>query len=105
METIWASLFNGLAVFLGVFLGLRLNAKVSDAREKGETLLPPAIAHALTPQAQKAEFLPPMNEEEYEDYMDETSGHGELAQSVLAKMPWNSGRQKSPSSDSSSKTE
>lgn len=49
---------------------------------------------------EKAEYLPPMTEEEYEAHMDAESEHGELVKGVLSKLPWNSKPPNSPSSDS-----
>jgi len=95
MEPILNALLTGIAVFIS----MRLNRVVEKRIEEGRPLSP------WSPVREKAEFLPPMNDEEYDTYMDENSGHGELTKSVLAKMPWNLNRPKSPSSDSSSKTE
>jgi len=94
-------LLNFFATFLAVYLALQLHRTVEVKREKGEPIFPVFSS----PLEEKAEFLPPMDEEEYDAYEKAQSERGGLLRKVLAKAPWASNPQKSQSSDSSSKTE
>jgi hypothetical protein len=97
MEMILGALLNGLAVFIA----LRLNKTIEAKIERGEPILPPFRALLQ----EKAEFLPPMTDEEYDAYEQKESEHGQLFKKIIAKAPWTSDRLKYPSLDSSSKTE
>ncbi len=94
-------LLSSFSAFIGAYIGVRLGTLTA----KGESLLPQAIVHAITPPAQRAEYMPPMTDDEYDAYEQANSESGSLFKKIIAKAPWTSARLNSPSSDSSSKTE
>lgn len=93
-------LLNALFTGLAVFIALELHRKIEAKRAKGEPILP-----FSNPLEEKAEFLPPMTDEEYTAYELAESERGGLLRTIKAKMPWTSTSQKSQSSASSKNTE
>jgi len=95
--------FNALAVFLAIFCSLELHAYLERRRVNPEepTLKQRAeeALRSILPQ-EKAEYMPPMNEEEYENHLLDLSGRNDLLTKLDAKLPWNSEHPKSPPSDS-----
>lgn len=99
----WSSVLDALFTGLAVFLALELHYKVKQVREVSggkvtfEGMTKP-MADLISDQ--KTEFLPPMDDEEYEKHMFEQSGRGELVRTVLSRLPWISKVKNSQSSDS-----
>lgn len=91
-----SALLNAFAVGVGVFLSLELHRKIEKKREENGGVLP----LPWNPLEEKAEYLPPMDEEEYTKYMADSSSRGRLLTKILTKAPWTSKRTDSQSSDS-----
>lgn len=98
-----SSLIDALFIGIAVFLSLQLHWKVSQVRDVNGGKL--VIKDMVKPVTQlladtKTEMLPPMDDEEYERHMEETSERGQLLQAVKAKFAWKSKDNNSQSSDS-----
>lgn len=97
LDSLLTALFTGIAVFLA----LELHGKISKVRDVYGGKLPlKEVFKPLISLIEKTEFLPPMNDEEYEQYMFDQSDKGALVKKVLAKTSWISEEKKSQSSDS-----
>lgn len=99
MLSVLSAILNGLAVFLA----LELHYKIVKIREINNGKV--AVKELVKPltkllEDQKTEFLPPMNDEEYEQHMLDESGRGELLKRVLNPFKWKSKGKNSQSSDS-----
>jgi hypothetical protein len=87
-------------IFLAVELHGYLERRRAIPKEERRTLR--QVTRFLLPQLpqEKAEFLRPMDDEEYQEHLDEESGRSALVQTLIDKLPWNQQPPKSPSSDS-----
>ena len=88
---------------IAVFISLELHAKVTEVRRvNGGKLSVKMMTESFSSlmEDQKAEFLPPMTDEEYEEHMTDASGRGELIKKVLSNLSWKSKEKNSQSSDS-----
>jgi hypothetical protein len=94
-------LLNAFTWVTLIFLAVELHGFLERRRAlpKGERRTVERVVRSLLPQ-EKAEFLQPMDDEEYQEHLDEESGRAPLVQSLIDKLPWNSKHPKSPSSDS-----
>lgn len=99
LSAIIHALFTGLAVFIALEIHGRAD-RVRSVTGGGLTLKKMAQAWNGLVESEKTEFLPPMNDEEYEKHMMDESGRGELIAKVLGKLPWTSKDKNSQSSDS-----
>lgn len=95
-------MIDAFAQFFGIAVGYLLALEVHDWRKRRRVNpeeTPSAIEVIATPfkKLEKAEFMPPMNDEEYEDWIASQSSRGELMAKL--KRPWKSDRPPSPSSD------
>lgn len=92
-------MIQAVLIGLSIFLALEAHDWRRRRREKPEETKSVAeIVRAILPQ-EKAEFMLPMNEEEFNDHMESQSSRGELLANL--PRPWRkSPHPKSPSSDS-----
>lgn len=97
---------EALLTFIAVFSALELHRKLATARKTKSVRDSEGIIKKITDKLvavaddQKAEYLPPMNDVEYEQHLLDENGRGGLLRAVLNKVPWTSKGRNSRSSDS-----
>lgn len=92
------SIIQAIATAIGVFIAMQLHWKATEVRSANNgKLVMKDMAKPITDLLEdtKPEFMLPMDEEEYEAYMEKQSEHGQLINKVLGK--WKSKDNKSQS--------